>query len=462
MRRLRPIVLDVDLLPATFAARSGLDDLPRSPSRADVEWQTYAHTRTRDAGGGFEGDVAGELHPARATLPLDAQGLAITDAAFDTGANGHRIADAPTVAAASLRGWLAVELHQVAGAGSSVSYRLNDGAQDLYWTGAAWGPATDPDAHWSTRAEVQANFPQLSPAVRTLTVRARLSTSSSSPADRPAFLGFRVAYGVRDMGDEEDALIRCLLRTLVAELEPTAVARVTVEPGTGANPIELGPELGYDVADVLAVYDLTDDPDELVELAGTFTAGGRADVAGGAPSTWTPDAPIADGHTIQVEFSYRPDVVVTRHRDVVELPRLPAVLILPAGTAPSLTRTAEDHVIRNLEVDPPTGWALASPAWLEQPLEVSVIAELGSDVRRIQADLRAILQGCGYRSILSQETGRIVDVRELVPFRTGSGRLLLGVQESTSDWLIGYSVSSAADLVAVHLTRAGGVNAGTP
>ena len=299
---------------------------------------------------------------------------------------------------------------------------------------------------------MQANFAVYPPTGRRLTVRARLSSTDDQV--RPSFFGYRVAYGIRQLGDEDDALIRVLLRTLRAELRSVGVARFTTAAGDGAGPFQLGPEVGYDVTGVLAVFDLTADPAEAIELPGTFAAG--------TPATWTPDTPIDDAHLVHLEFEYSPDVVISRHRDIVEIERTPALLIQPGTTAAQLNRGAELLVVRDLEVDPPTAVGLQAPAWLQQPLDLTLIAELGADVRRLQNDLRNVLQGSGYRSIVSEETGRIVDVRELTPLHTGGGRLLRGVQESTADWLIGYAVSSASDLEAVDLTRTDGVIAGLP
>ena len=88
---------------------------------------------------------------------------------------------------------------------------------------------------------------------------------------------------------------------------------------------------------------------------------------------------------------------------------------------------------------------------------LALALDRGADVRRIMADLRDFLQGLGYRAFVSPESGRIVDVREITPFRTTTGTLAQGVNEARASWALGYHSTGAGSLQPVHLTRQGGV-----
>ena len=302
-----------------------------------------------------------------------------------------------------------------------------------WWTGATWEAATDPLLHWSSRADVQANFASFPVAGRELIVHAWLQSTDGTA---PSFMGVSVAYGVRALGDEDDALIRWLRALLLTELRSVAIFRHTTAAGSGAGPIPLASEHDYTITEVSAVFDLTADPDELAPLTGTFTPA----VVGtpGTPATWTPDAAIADGRVVHIEALYVPEVIVSRHRDLVKVHREPAVLIMPGGGTPTMHRGQGLAIVRDLEAVPPTAVGVPNPGLVSQPLEVSVIGELGADVRRIESELRAVLHASGYRADVSPETGRVVDVREITPFQTTTGLLAQGVQEARAAWVLGY------------------------
>jgi len=455
-RTTRPIILTFDLLPETYATREDTEigASPRAPTIDDLSWQTFRESREVDALGGWAGATDADVWPARVTLPLDGDGDVITDAVFDVTTNGHRVVDSPTLRAAGVRRWHAIELEHAAPEGSTVSYRLNDGTDDHWYNATApgWEVATDPALHWSTQAEVQQNVATY-PGLRELTVRARLS--STDVTARPAFYGVTIAYGVREFGDEDDALIRTLVQALRAELRSVGVAQTTTADGSGAS-FQLAGEMDYQITDVLAVFNLTADPNELVELPGTFTASTQG--TPGTPATWVPDASIADGQVVRVEFEFAPQVIAARHRDLVQIDRTPAVLIMPGGGTPErMLGQGRQGVVRDLTTAIPTALGLEAPTYITTPINVAVISELGADVRRIASDLRDFLRGAGYRSFVSPETGRITDVQETTPMRTSAGTLAQGVNEARGVWTLGYHATGAGELKPVLLTRPGGV-----
>ena len=453
-RALRSIVVCLELLPVVYAARNvqEVGDPPRAPTRDDLVWEIYRSVRATTAPGGWAGQVAGDVFPARVTLPL-VDGLVLTDAVFDTATNGHRIVDAPILRGLGIRAWQALELLHDAPDGSTVDYRLHDGTADRYWTGSAWAIATDPDAHWSTQGDVQANAPAFPVTGRELTVRARLG--STDPSARPAFYGASVAYGVRQFGDEDDALIRTLVERLRAELRSVGVSKTTTAGGSGAGPFPIAAEFTYDLTDMLAVFNVTDDAGESTELPGAFVP--QVDGTPGTPATWTPDVAIADGKDVLFEFEYAPTVITARHRDHVKIDRTPAVLLMPGGGTPERHIGQGLQLVRDLTVDPPTAVGIAAPALITLSLDLAVISELGADVRRLQSDLREFLQGTGYRSFVSPETGRIVTVREITTLRSTTGLLSQGVNEARGSWELRFHATGAASLQPVNLTRVGGI-----
>lgn len=444
------LIQTLDLLPATLGDRQGIDpgELVSSPDGA-IGWQTAAETSKTTAMGAFAG--VHDTWPARATLAAVA-GVAVTDAAFDVATNGPRRCEGARLTASGLRAFLAIEIHHEAPEGSSLVYRVRTGGVEYYVTGTSWVVATDPLLHWSTRGQIQSQFVRLSPLGRDINVIAWLQSSDGT---QPSFYGYTVAYAVRDFGDEDDAIIRTLRRALLDGLEVSGFARQTIAAGAGAAPISIGGgEFDYDITGVAAVFDLTADPDELVELPGTFAAGTPGSPTTSGP-TWTPDTPIADGNIVQIQFCYRPYITVARHRDLVKISRQPSVLLMFGGGTPALLRGQGMAIVRDLD-NGGSAVGLPSPARAEQPLDISIIGELSADVRRIESAMRSFLGGNGYLALLSPETGRGVDVREFVAFRTSTALLAQGVHEARAAWVITYQVRGLRSLQPVYLVRQGG------
>lgn len=429
-RRLQTVILTLSLDPDSYERRTGasVGDVPRAPTRDAVSWEIAA--ALHQVGDGFQGSTWEGTGPDRwtscATLP-QVGGSYTTDADFIGGA---RTARTPTMEAAGLRAWYAVELAYTeplddlgAQSGATVRFRLWDGSTALWWSGIEWeAPPSSTD--WNTAAEVQEHFAELPASIRELAVIAKLGTTS--PDYAPRFYGARVAFGVRQVSAWDNAMLRTVIASLRDSLEITGVIEFRTD--TEAEAIDVpGAEWPYAVTGVEAVWDLTDDPDELEALPGTWSAG-----------VWTPTTPIPSGHLVRVEFAYTPDVVARRHQDVEDLARLPAVYIASAGTPERVIRAQDVVEVRDTTTDPPTALVLAGADLVTLTLQVRVVAELGSDTERIAQAVRSWLGPRGYRHLISPETGEPVTVRETSPAVEVAELLAQGVVEARAAWLLSY------------------------
>jgi len=445
-RRLRTVIQTLDLVPDAWVHFEGatVGAMPRTPSDDDVVWDVASVTSpgADSSGAGWHMRQDG-LAQGRATLPQDAVSDYITDAVFDVVSNGHRTVRTPIMSAAGLRGWLRIEpLYLEPDAAATVTFRIHDGTDDLYWDGAAWSVASDEATHWTTPAALIANFASLSSGVRSFALVARLSTTDVDYT--PSFGGCVVAYGLRDDGDDTDALLRTLRRKLLDEIRPSLVAEWTTTASTAVVDVSDGGEWAYQLTDVLAAYNLTDDPLELAPLSGSFVS-----------PDWTPDTPIDAAKRVRLEGEYSPDVVLQRHRDVVALERLPSIVLTVGDVERS--RTSIPAEVRDIDASPPVTYQLGGIATVEADLVVTVGAELGSDVSRITAALNAWLGGSGYRRLVSPESARAVAVQEVEGFRRAVDRLGSGISEARATWRVTYHESGADSLAAVTMTRAGGI-----
>lgn len=462
-RQLQALTATLTLDPKAYRLRAGqaVGACPRSDTEA-VAWEQVGPTNRLgldELRAGFEGRDDADRYQARATL---AQGWA-TDADYDTGANGPRTARTWTLEAAGVRAWLGLELAYVEpDADTSVLFRLYDGdtGDELYWTGAEWAagtPGDDTAAEWNTGPDLQAGFPSLPGNVRRLAVLAWLRTDTKDA--RPGFYGARVAYAVRQVAPLDDALIRTLLASLRAELRATGVMEWETEATTASVELvpaglDVGPDpFAYQVTGVDAVFNLTDDPDELTELPGSFAGG-----------TWTPTTPIPAGKVVRLEFRYVPDLVARRHQDVEALARLPAIYLAPSGPPALSYRPQGAFLVRNLEADPPTALELPDPELVTVPLELRVVAELGADVERLAQALTTWLAtrpdgapGLGQaRELVSPETGQVVQVRATSRPVETPALLAQGVAEARASWLLTFARASAHTVTTAPLVNEAG------
>lgn len=473
-RALTDHIVELLVAPADYLLREPDDDVGEIVRSDDdlVVWDVISPGWRAGATGvgGFAG-VAGDTFEARATLPatrasddvllrhggdggdLDPDGDGVYRYTYvtDADAGEDRTVRTPRLVAAGVREWKAIEPliavpdapADVVGAGAAVTFRLWDGTDELYHDGIEWRAAAA--GEWNTEAELVAAFPELPGNVRTLALVARLGTTDERVA--PAFYGCRVCYRCRQVDALDDALIRTVLDSLRDELRPTGVMVWDTTATTASVNLadDVAGEFAYDVQTVDAVFNLTADPDELAPLAGTFAAG-----------VWTPATPIASGKRVRLEFSYLPHLVASLHYEAVQLETLPAVYLAPTGEA-EVVQPGGYLEVRDTTVAAPTSERLRHPASVQQPLEVRLVAGLASDTRRLRQALADWLGEAGVRTMISPETGELIEVRQTRPPADTGGAFAQGVVEARAGWLLTYPRQGRETTTTTNLLRDGGL-----
>ena len=161
--------------------------------------------------------------------------------------------------------------------GTSVDYRLGDGTNVYYWTGATWALATT-DAHWSTEVDIADNIiffnTDTIPAMDwpNITVFARLLTTD--PFATPELMEVRLLVETLEFDMVEEILYNTLIPRLKTVRYPVRIKFKTDASGTtlDLNNLELGLELPR-VVDGEAVYNQTTDPKETKNIFSSYAAG---------------------------------------------------------------------------------------------------------------------------------------------------------------------------------------------
>lgn len=459
-RRLRDHLVSLELTPDDLQTRDGTSEPVRRPSSADVAWVlTDGGVNALDPRRATFADAWGHWHRGKATLQRDARGYVV-----DADADGPRVVRTPVLAAAGVRAWKRIEFCELAPAGAAIGYRLYDGASEYAWTGAAWVAQVDDDTGWTDPDVINEHLAAFPTTARQIAVVARLSSTDRTVA--PAFYGVRIALSVADQGDEDDAVIRAVLATLRAEVTvPSDLELVTRAAITPAAGLPLFAETPVDVRAVDAVYDLTADPSQLTPIAGAITAWTPG--TPGTPAAWTPTAAtIAAGHRVRVEASVLPQIVVQLARDLGPefLGRLPQVRIYPG----SVTARHENDGIEPLrprsapeDGSAPIGLDVDGAIRELLELDVVIVAERGTDARRIASALGDWLGVSGYRRVVSRETGRISTIRAGSAFASNAASLAENVTEVRATWVLEHEVRRGRTFGPVGLVRPGGVTLST-
>jgi len=201
--------------------------------------------------------------------------------------------------------------------GTQVRLRVTASGGPYWWDNDEWAEATL-DAHWNTPAEVEAHLADWPDTELGFVVE--LSTSVASVT--PRFYGVLIACDYTLVASSVDPDLPAsqrddlLNRTLVGALRDGPTYSATEEfVAVGALDVidysgdAEGMDRAIDVANVVAVYDVTDDPKRQTPLTGIWDAGEK---------TYTLAAAIPDGHTAHVELTFQPPVAYTGDGDWFE------------------------------------------------------------------------------------------------------------------------------------------------
>lgn len=259
---------------------------------------------------------------------------------------------------------------------TSLGFKITDGTTVRYWSGAAW--VTAGASNWNTEAEVAANIDTYPITKRKLGVVINLKTTNKLAT--PKVKAIKVLYS-SDVEFQEDILYRSLVPALRAGVRPRG--RLIFEALTTTDTFDLddlGIETPYNIVDVDAAYNHTDDPNHLTDLLDTYN-----------PSTKvvTLTASIAAGKDVWIDFLWEPEVAVTTSQDYSEVEKVPSLVLDDINLVDASVRGQPDGVVNRAN-----GTAVTVPAPLVGDLEIlaHLITDKGVDLQRFATELKRFFE----------------------------------------------------------------------
>ncbi len=222
---------------------------------------------------------------------------------------------------------------------TAVRYRLSpDGVAELWWDGAAWTAAAP--GQWNTEAQVANNIATF--ASRSIQVILNLSTTDGGQT--PEVSCVKILWE-SDIEFQQEYIARSLLPAMREELRP--IGELALDLTASTTTVDLNQiETAYDFMGLDSAYNVTDDPDKLVDIGASYNINTKVVTLTG---------PVGPGKQLLIRFAYRPAVMITRSQDFTELAKVPAICIESIVQDKKRTIQPGPHVINKETGD---GWQL--------------------------------------------------------------------------------------------------------
>lgn len=210
--------------------------------------------------------------------------------------------------------------------GTSLGFKIKTIAGNRYWNGSTWAVAGLSD--WSTEADVNDNFdtfPIAAVGDKGIGVVINLVTTdkTKTPEVRETKL-----LGQFDIDVLDDLVYDGIIRKLNSDFRSSSVLRFpTTGPISSIDLVTVLENKGYNITEIRAVYNLTDDPLKLVNLFSSYAPGAlRQDGFTNDPGTITFTGSIPDNKIVSVQFEYVPEFYIRTGQDFFEIPTFPSVV----------------------------------------------------------------------------------------------------------------------------------------
>ncbi len=275
---------------------------------------------------------------------------------------------------------------------TDVRYRLNDGTDDYWWDGGAWAVN---NVNWNTETEIAANIPTFPSTSRQIQVVINLSTSNARYT--PAVEAIKILYS-STIEHQEDYL-RSLLRLMKQEIRPIAAYPVRMASTTDTIDLDDSAyvlETPYNVVDIDAVYNYSDDPERHTNILQSYDANTKVLSLTG---------PVDVNKLIWIRLVYEPEVVLTTGQDYYEFDKVPAVVLSDVNLVDSAEPGHDDSVINRAD-----NTAVKVPGPLQADFDITLrgLTDKAVDQHRLADELKRFFRNNPLmRSLGMDETFRL-------------------------------------------------------
>lgn len=235
----------------------------------------------------------------------------------------------------TVKQWIGFAVNCVQPTNTEIKFKLNDGTDDLYWTGSAWSVAGA--SNWNTEAEVVANIDTFPVIDQKLGFVINLVTTDSTVT--PTIQSLDVL-----MQCEIDYMRSLIADSLIPSLREGLQFTVdTAKNAPGGMVLSLrNLETSYNIVGVAEVYNTTNDPNKLTNIFQSYSP---------LSKTITVSSGFNRGENAWIRFIVEPEVYLSwGSQDYTEVQKLPAVIIDAVTPAGSEVR-AQAWVNNNTDLD---------------------------------------------------------------------------------------------------------------
>lgn len=250
---------------------------------------------------------------------------------------------------------------------TSLGFRLSDGTDEFFWDGNAW---VESDDDWNTEAEVASHISSLLVGQKKLQIVINLKTTDARHT--PRVYGIKVLYS-SDILFQEDIVLRSFVREFKEFVRP--LGRHVFKTSESLSTVQLNGkhkmDTPYNVKIVEGVFNHTDDPDHLINLATTFnpTTG-----VVGLVSSFPTD------HVLWLNFRWEPEVALTTSQDYSEVAKVPAVNLESVNLVDCSELAQYDSVINRSTGE---GWKVQGPMRGSLEIVLTLLTDKATDQLRL-------------------------------------------------------------------------------
>lgn len=295
----------------------------------------------------------------------------------------------------SIKQWLSFEVIGDFPIGTESFYRLTNGVREIYWDGGTWVTASLTD--WNTEQDIRDNISTFPFDNKSIGVVINLRTTDVLQTPKINEIKF---LGNFDYNIYQD-LLESTMQELHDNLRP--ISDIISEVITTTNSFDLNntyklENKGYNIVDIEAMYDLTNDPLEINNLKDVYTPGIlNEDGETNSPGIITTLSSIQAGDIVKIKIIYVPEIAEHTDEDFFEIGKLPSIIFetieeINKRDAISVKETFSSGGDFIRDIPNKTAIRVLPPAHIDLQIGYAIFTDLSMDQFRLSLEMSKFIQ----------------------------------------------------------------------